>query len=362
MKSMISRMGKVFKGAKVDAILLSNTKSQDPNFLYLTGFTSGVFEDDLLIVTRSREVLITGPLEYEIAKAQKPREMGVLKLGKREREETAKRVQKLLKGKRVGINASFLPYSYYKHYKKMTKAKAFIDVTENFSNARAVKDPDEIAKMRIAVRIIKRAINETFKSLKVGMTEKQAAAKIEYLIREYGGDGSSFPPIVCFGKNAALPHHMPENTRLAANSFVLLDCGAKYNNYCSDITRTIIFKPDKKSSKYKQMQEMIKVIETAQQSVMKYIRAGTGGNVSYDAVLKYINTVHHGRYKGRFIHGLGHSVGLEVHDVGTGLGGSKTRLKENMVVSNEPGVYIPGFGGVRKEDDIIVTRRGGKVL
>jgi len=358
----MNRIAKVFNGANVDAILLSNTKSQDPNFLYLTGFTGGVFEGDLLIAMRSKEVLITGPLEYEIANAQKPKELEIIKIDKGGRKEAIKKIQSLLKGKRVGINASFLPYNYYLHYKKITKAKAFVDVTENFSKARAVKDEDEISSIKTAVVIIKKAINGTFASLKIGMTERQAAAKIEYLIRENGGDGSSFPPIVCFGRNAALPHHMPDNTKLGTNSFVLLDCGAKYKNYCSDVTRTIIFKPDKSSSKYERMQEIIQAVEYAQQLAMKYIKAGTGGNVSYDAVLKYIDTVHGGKYKGTFIHGLGHSVGIEVHDVGLGLGGSKLRLKENMVTSNEPGIYIPGFGGARREDDIVVTKKGGKIL
>ncbi len=362
MRSARNRIAKVFKGAKVDAILLSNTKSQDPNFLYLTGFTGGVFEGDILIVMRGGEVLLTSPLEYEIAMAQRPGDMEVVQIGKGGRKDAVRRIRALLKGKRVGVNASFLPYSYYAHYKKLTKAREFVDVTENLSNARAVKGRDEISNIRVAVKIIKKAINGTLASLKAGMTEKQAAARIEYLIRENGGDGSSFTPIVCFGKNAALPHHLPDDTKLEKNSFVLLDCGAKYNNYCSDITRTVVFMPDKSSAKYKQMKEMLQTVETAQGLAMKHIKAGVGGNVSYDAALKYIDTVHGGKYKGTFMHSLGHPVGLEVHDVGPGLGGGRARLRENMVVSNEPGIYIPGFGGVRLEDDVVVTRKGGKIL
>ena len=172
-----------------------------------------------------------------------------------------------------------------------------------------------------------------------------------------------FPTIICFGANAAMPHHMPDDTKLGANEFVLIDCGSRYRNYCSDVTRTFIYKPDRKIAKYKKMLDMYNVVAQAQRIGMSEVMAGAQGKAAHLAAQDCIDKASKGVYKGTFIHSLGHPIGVEVHDVGVGLYPSeKDKLREGMVVSVEPGIYIPGFGGVRIEDDVLVTKKGMRVL
>ncbi len=180
---------------------------------------------------------------------------------------------------------------------------------------------------------------------------------------KYGADAPSFPTIVCFGKNAAVPHHVPGNVKLERNSFVLIDAGARYMGYCSDVTRTYIFKPAKKSQKYRRMLDMYNTVKEAQEIALRSIKPGIRCEVPYNKAKGHIDKAHGGIYKGRFIHGLGHQIGIDVHDVGPNLTlNSKERILENMVFSDEPGIYIEGFGGVRIEDDVLVTKDGGRFI
>ncbi len=354
-RDMMVRIGKVFGTAKVDAILLYNpSESPTSNFLYLTGFTSGIFERDALVVTQGGATLLTNPLEYETAKNQKPKGMDIETDGAR-----TNTVLESLRGKTVGVDGRVLPHNDYVELERRTGAK-FVDVSDSFTQARVVKDAEEIANMRKATEIIRAAIEESFNVMRVGMTEKELAAEVEYRIRQHGGDGTSFPSIVCFGKNTAEPHHMPDDTKLEPNSMVILDCGAKYSNYCSDVTRTVIFQPDPATQKYRQMQEIIDTVKKAQDLAMAEIREGATGTTAYLAARDFINAAHGGKYNGAFTHGLSHQIGLEVHDVGSTL--LRKPMKAGMVISNEPGIYVPGFGGARFEDDVLVTAKGNEVL
>lgn len=341
-------------------MLLINTANTDPNFSYLTGFT-GTFEGSLLIVLPRKIVLIVSPLEYGVAKKMKPKEMQIVLMESRKKiEETLKRH---LKGKTVGINGSFMPYRLYKRLKKLSGAKNLVDVSEAFYSARNIKDEHEIAMIRRANNVIKKALRDIPKYFKDGVTEREIATKLNELAVEYGGDGPSFPTIVCFGANSAIPHYVPANAKLEPNSFILIDCGTKYRNYCSDVTRTFIYKPEKSTEKYKKMMEMYRTVKEAQTLALWSVKPGIKGSVPHNIAAKHIDKVFNGRYKGRFIHSLGHAIGIEVHDPGTGFFPSETdKLQEGMVISDEPGIYVPGFGGVRIEDEVLITGKGAKFL
>jgi Xaa-Pro dipeptidase len=354
-------MDKVFSHVKADAILLMNTNTEDSNFLYLTGFTGGIFEGTLLIVSRSRLILLVSVLEYEIAREQKPKEMSVVKVD--DLNDIKKAMKAYLAGKVVGINESFVPYSSYKRIKKYSGARRLVDVSGAFADARAIKSREEIESIKKANRITKKALIDVKRFIKTGVTEKDIAAEFDYLIMKYGADGTSFESIVSFGKNAALPHHMPDNTRLAPNSFVLMDVGAKYKNYCADVTRTFIFKPDKKTDKYRRMADMYETVKEAQAIALKAVKPGVDASIPHIEAAKHINSARNGIYKGKFIHSLGHSIGIDIHDGSIRLSsGMHFKLKEGMVFSDEPGIYIVGFGGVRIEDDIIVTKTGAVMM
>ncbi len=361
MASVSGRIKKIFKNTKADVIFLMNTQVQDSNFIYLTGFTSGVFEYSTLIVTRKKMILPVSVLEYEIAKEQRPREMRVIKA--KSRKQVIAIMKRYMKRKVVGINEQFLPYSGYASIKRNIKPKRMIGVYGAFAAARTVKDERELSFIKTANSIAKKAVEGARRQLRAGMTEKEVAAMIDYSIMKHGASGPSFNSIVAFGRNTALPHHMPDSTKLNRNSIVLMDIGARYNNYCSDITRTFMFKPDAGSAKYKRFSEMHKTVSEAQMIGYKNIREGIAGSVAHNKAAEHINRSCSGKYKGRFIHQLGHAIGIDVHDVGAGLGGgSKEKLRAGMVVSDEPGIYIVGFGGVRIEDDVVVTKKGAIML
>jgi len=359
MSIIMNRIKRTFENTNVDALLIMNSKIQDANFKYFTNFTSGVFENSYLIVKKDSMTLVTSPLEYEIAKESKPEEMKIINA--KNKEETEKALRDELKNKKVGINENFISYLDYKNLKKNLGLE-LVDASNALSVARSIKDEEEIKNITIANKITKKALNEIQKYFKEGVTENQIAARLEFLFKEYGGEDLAFQTIVAFGSNSALPHHFSSSKKLTENNFVLIDCGTKYRNYCADVTRTFIFKPDKNSTKYKRMIEIYEVVEEAQKLGIKSIKEGVEANIPYDKVKEFIDTTHGNKFKDKFIHSLGHPVGLDVHDEGPGMGKTNVKLKKNMVLSVEPGIYITGFGGVRIEDDIIVTESGAKVI
>lgn len=364
-KTLRARLAKVFANAGgADSILLVNTGFQDPNFTYITDFRGGLYEGNLLLLRRNKAVLATYTLEYEMARRQAPKGMDVVRIeGRKSIDALAKKV----KGTVIGMNCSFVPYRTYMRISKRMKPKRIVDVSDAFAKAREIKDYEEIRRISKASSITKKAIAITISKLKAGMTEKEAAAVYENAIMLLGADGTSFGSIVCFGKNAALPHHVPDGTRLKYGDFVLIDVGSKVGNYCSDVTRTILFGKDRKRIKdYAAKSRVLEVVEEAQKAAISGIREGISGSSIHAIASGYIDRAYGGRYKGTFIHSLGHSVGIETHDATAGGGflspGSKLILRKGMISSVEPGIYIPGFGGARREDDILVTKDGCRIL
>ncbi len=361
MRSIAGRLNRIFDNAKVDSILLTNTTVKDSYFTYLTGLYASGFESSILIAERKRATLITTVLEYDVAKKACPKEIRVVAATSRDK--TLELLKSSLGRKTVGINGNFLSINLYKRIKRIGKPKKLVDASPALSLARQIKDKEEIECMRKANRIALKAFSGIQKYLKEGVTEKKTAEMFEDLMKQHGADGPSFPTIVCFGETAAVPHHVPGGKRLEKNSFVLIDAGALYKGYCSDVTRTYIFKPDKKSEKYQRMLDMYNTVKEAQELALKSIRPGVKCEVPYNRAKTHIDKAHKGIYKGRFIHGLGHQIGIDVHDVGPNLTlNSKDKIKEGMVFSDEPGIYIEGFGGVRIEDDVLVTKKGGVFL
>lgn len=361
MMSIAPRLERIFSNTDAERILLMNTTQKDSYFTYLTGLYAGSFESSILIAHRKKAELITTVLEYDVAKRMCPKEIDVI--AAESRSKTMELLKGRLMGKAVGINGTFLPVNLYRSIRKTGKPKRMTDVSKALASARQIKDWPEVELIGIANNIVKKAFSKITGNFRVGMTEKELASEFESLMKKYGADEPSFETIVCFGANSAVPHHVPGRTKLEPNSFVLIDAGARYLGYCSDVTRTFIFKPDMKSDKYRRMLEMYNTVKEAQEIALKSIRPGVRCEVPHNKAMEYINKAHNGIYKGRFIHGLGHSLGIDVHDVGPNLSpGYKEKIQENMVFSDEPGIYIEGFGGVRIEDDVLVTKSGGKFL
>ncbi len=359
MKDIRSRIGKILDGSGIDYALVMNTSSHDSNFTYLTGIYSGSFENSMVIAGKKSAKLITTQLDYGVAKENQAKGLEVVCI--ESRKDLLENMQEL-KGKTIGINGNFLPYGAYIRLKKETLPKKMIDISDRFLHARQIKDWDEIELIGIANNIVKKAFSRIEERFYSGMTEKELAKIFDSMMLDYGASSQSFDTIVCFGANSSVPHHVPDNTRLSENSFVLIDAGAKYKGYCSDVTRTFIFKPDIKSRKYRKMLDMYDTVMAAQKTALEHAVPGAYADSVDIAARNYIDKIKGGIYKGRFTHALGHSVGIDVHD-GPGFSpAAHYKLEERMVISNEPGIYMDGFGGVRIEDDVVVLKEGSKYL
>ncbi|MGC8567995.1 MAG: M24 family metallopeptidase [Candidatus Micrarchaeia archaeon] len=349
---------KEMKKADLSAILVENTEIRDSNFFYLTGLKSGLFEPAIAIATQESMHVFVTPLDYNDAKKFLGKDIILMEYKK----ENLKKFLLQFKGEKIGVNSGLMPYSRYIELKSISKASSFVDCSELLKGLRQVKSDEEIQLITKANRITKKALQDTFDLLEENMTELQIVAKFEYQLKEYGADGLAFDTIVAFGANSAVPHHMPDNTKLKSNNIVLMDVGAKYQNYCADVSRTIIFNPDKSSKKYKDLVQMYDTVKKAQSLALGRMKVGSKASDIHNYAAKFINTVHNGIYNGKFIHSLGHSLGMDVHD-GISIGpNSNVLLREGMVVTDEPGVYIENLGGVRIEDDIIISRKGPLVI
>jgi Xaa-Pro dipeptidase len=351
---MKERVLRIFKNAPepLDAIVIANDVEPniDMSFYYATGVQSGLFEQCAVVLwPDGRSELFTSFLE----------ETSALTSGSEIRtyRKSAERDQMLkatLKGvKRVGICGSGLTYRMLQEMRKWTAAEV-VDVHKAVEAARMIKDQAELESLREACRIASE-VGELLPSiLKKGMTEAEAAAEVNYLMQRKGASAPSFITNASFGPNSAEPHHSPGEDRLKAGDAVLFDYGALFRRYGSDVTRTFFF--GKASKKQRRMYE---VVLEAQLAGIDAIKAGANGKDVDDAARKIIDS---SEFKGLFIHSLGHGIGLSVHDGGRMAPDLDLELRENMVLTVEPGVYVRGEGGVRIEDDVRITKGGCEVL
>lgn len=334
----------------VDAIVLVNSRGPhvDTSFFYVTGLTSGLFEGCVAILQPDHLEVLSSALEEESA-TKGGLEISVFTT-KKEGENLLH--DKLKDFKRIGINADELTYSSFLKLKKATKAE-LVDVSEAVKKARLIKDAEEISRIKKACDIISEVVEEVPHLVKEGISENELAAEVNYLMQKKGSSGPAFSSLICFGKNASEPHHTSDGTKLKKGDFVLCDVGAEYKKYVSDITRTFIFgKADPEQVK------MYEVVLESQNLALDMLKDGVEGSDVHTKVKEFLDS----RYDGRFIHGLGHSIGLSVHD-GESMNVDATFVfREGMVFTVEPGVYIPGFGGVRIEDDVVIKKGGMEIL
>jgi Xaa-Pro aminopeptidase len=333
--------------AKADALLVTNFK----NVTYLTGFTG---DDSYLLVTLNGETLITDPryttqLEEECpGLALEIREPGVTMM------QGVVTAVKRAKVERLGIEGASATISFKQSLaKELTGLK--IVVTENLvERLRIVKDKDEIDATRLACQQARRAFDAVCAGLTSDMTELDVAAELEYRARRFGAKALSFPAIVAVGPRAALPHARPTSRRLSESDFTLIDWGVNSGLYMSDLTRIIV--TGKISPK---LRKIYGVVLKAQLAAIDAIRPGLTGEQVDRVARKVITRAGYGK---AFGHGLGHGTGLEIHESPRLAVGQKIKLRPGMIVTVEPGIYVPGWGGVRIEDDVLVTRSGCEVL
>jgi Xaa-Pro dipeptidase len=348
------RLRRVFENAPkgLDAIVIVNGSRADPNFFYISGYMSGLFEGNtLFLFPDGRVEVLTNPLEEEAARKRKGYTIHVERSF--DPSERRRIVSSILKGrKRVGVNFQGVSHGDFQGLGAILGKRELVDVSKALSQTRMVKDPEELEAISKAAKII--SMDGVPGLVKPGMTERALKAEIDYLTVKEGAASPSFESIVAFGENSALPHYSAGERRLRRGDNILVDIGARYRLYCSDITRTFFFG----LASTTQREAYAKVLE-AQTRAIAGIKEGVTGRAVHQIAARVIDE---SKFKGRFTHGLGHSIGLEVHD-GPGLSlQNSEKLKQNMVMTVEPGIYIPGEGGVRIEDDVSVTKHGCAAL
>lgn len=234
------------------------------------------------------------------------------------------------------------------------EGERWVPLGESLSLLRAVKDEDELEKLAHAEQIGDEAFSYILTQIKPGVTELEIAAKLEYYMKSHKAQEKSFDTIAASGLHSAMPHAVPSEKVLEKGDFLTLDFGCRYQGYCSDMTRTIVI--GKASEKQK---EIYSIVLEAQEEALSGLRAGMTGAEGDSLARKVIEKAGYGEYFG---HGLGHSVGLEIHERPALSSKDDTILKPGMIETVEPGIYIPGFGGVRIEDMVVLTEDGIKNL
>lgn len=253
---------------------------------------------------------------------------------------------------RVGFEDQHIGYAAYDRWTKQIPGKIWTELGESLNNLRVIKEAWELERLEKAESIGDAAFSHILNVIKPGMTELAIAAEIEYCMKQHGASGTSFDTIVASGIHSAMPHAIPSDKKVEVGDFVTMDFGCKYDGYCSDMTRTIVI--GKASDKQK---EIYGVVLEAQLAALDVLRAGLTGREVDQVARDIITKAGYGEYFG---HGLGHSVGLYIHEDPRLAPKGTTVLQENMIETVEPGIYLPEFGGVRIEDMVVITKDGHK--
>lgn len=323
------------------------------NVRYLTGFTGSA---GVLVIGRDGWVWLITDGRYKLQSKEQTEGTGIKIAITRSTEKTIANVLKRAGVQRVGFEGRHCSVAFFEKLEGELKGSRVTleKVTDIVEELRAVKDESELNLIRKAAQLADLAFEYSLKILKVGMMEKELAWEIEAFLRTNGADSIAFPPIVVSGERTALPHGQPSDRKLQRGDLVTMDLGAVIQGYCSDLTRTIVI--GKPTSEQKRIYRA--VWEAQQRGIEALVAKQKGKKV--DSLVREVLD----RYGLRkfFVHGLGHGVGLEIHEMPLLGQRSKDVLKPNMVVTVEPGVYLPNFGGVRIEDMALVTDGSPEVL
>jgi Xaa-Pro aminopeptidase len=341
------RLRRAVAKAEIEALLVTSF----PNVTYLTGFTG---DSSYLLLHEGGEIVISDARYTTQLGDECP---GLDLHIRRPGTEVPKAVARVL-GKRrirqVGIEADSMTVSLRDAVAAELPKLEMVSTSGLVEKLRRVKDKEEIAEIRRAVWCAERAFGVLRASLRPEKTESQVANELEYQMRLFGAKACGFPSIIAAGSRAALPHATPGEQTIGSSDFVLIDWGADSGLYKSDLTRVLV--TGRISPK---LERIYRVVLRAQQRAITTIRPGVVAQDVDRAAREVIAKAGFGRYFG---HGLGHGIGLEVHEAPRLAANSRTVLRPGMVVTIEPGIYIPGWGGVRIEDDVLVTRGGYEVL
>jgi len=316
---------------------------------YLTGFSGS---NGLCVITPTKHFFITDR-RYKIQSSQEVNYFTIIIAKQNLFPLIVER--KLIPSKaRVGFDGNSISVADMKSLKKLLPGRCFVDDSGILDEITAVKDSSEIEMIRFAARITDKVFKKVLTKVHPGVRECDIASEISYWHRKYGAECDAFDPIVASGERSALPHARASEKIIRRGEMLVLDFGCRYRGYHSDLTRTIaVGKPSS------EMKKIYQIVYDAQMKAICAARSGVPARSVDAAARKHIRQNGYGRY---FFHSLGHGLGIHVHDPLRISVLSKTVLKTGNVVTIEPGIYIPGRGGVRIEDDIVIGNNDCEVL
>jgi Xaa-Pro aminopeptidase len=336
---------------KLDGLLLTHP----PDLQYLSHFTG---DDSVGLLTENNFFLVTDFRYKEQAQIEAPWLPVTMREGKMS--DALARTILDAKADRIGFEANFTSFGQVGALQKSLKELkadrvSLVPVEDVMVNIRKVKDDVEIDVIRKAVAIAEEAFLAVREQVKVGQTENYLAGLMGFELRCRGASDSSFPVIVAAGAASSLPHYRPREVLVRRNEPLLIDWGARFKGYCSDLTRTLLL--GRVSPRIK---KAYKVVLEAQQAAIEFLRPGVTTSQTDRVARDLIGKAGFGE---QFGHGLGHGIGLDIHELPTmRKSGGEEELRPGMIVTVEPGVYLPGEGGVRIEDDVLITHAGHEVL
>jgi Xaa-Pro aminopeptidase len=343
---------------KIDALLVTNPISVN----YLTRFSG---DSSYLLLARDRELLVSDARFTEQIADECPGIATHIRPTAQTLYQATAEVLAKLPYRSIGYESACLTVSEWETLRELTPTVNWKGEPARVEKLRVLKDEMELAEIREAINIAERAFTALRALLQAEDTEKRLCDALEEYVRCFGGTGTCFPSIVAVGERSALPHAPPTTTKVADGSILLVDWGAAGRFYKSDLTRVLLTRKNSAFSRSPsapseaKLQEIYGVVLQAQQQALRQIRAGVPVRDVDAAARCVIGDAGFGDYFG---HGLGHGLGLQVHEAPAVRPNSDAVLQPGMVVTIEPGIYLPGWGGVRIEDDVLVTSEGCEVL
>ncbi|MFX0072667.1 MAG: M24 family metallopeptidase [Candidatus Hermodarchaeota archaeon] len=350
------RSHKLFEEAEIDALFVSKPQ----NITYVLGFK---IESDTFIMIPREDVndgriwVFLNALEYD----------QVNKTLKNDSKFNSLVDLKLITGgspsfipdninelnlKTVGIEDDYISVKKYDEWMEKFTIANLIGASEIFFNARVTKTQEEIERMRKAAELGDLGFKTIYNSVQEGWTEEELAAEAEYKMRKKGSEGTSFDTIVATGEQSAYPHAKTANNKVKDGDIIIVDIGARYEGYCSDMTRTFIY-----GKVEPQKARLVNLVNEGQKYALEQVKPEIACK-EMDKKVRDFFLANNKEWGKRFIHSLGHGVGIDIHENPYLSPISNEILKENMVVTIEPGLYIQGLGGARAEDQVVITKEG----
>lgn len=341
----IAGLREAMKQQQMEAVWITN----DVNRRYLTGFTGS---SGYVLITADHAYLLTD-FRYMTQAAEQARDFVIVEHGPSVNENLKQLLQEAGIG-RLGFEEDHTAYSTYRKYESDLKPCELVPVKGMVEDLRMFKDDGELEVMKAAADLADKTFLHMLELLKPGVSEWDMALELETFMRKHGASGPSFETIIASGERSAMPHGVASSKIMQNTEFVTMDFGALLNGYCSDITRTVFL--GEPTAKHR---EIYDIVLEAQMHTLEHLKPGMTGRegdaLARDIIARY-------GYGEQFGHSTGHGLGMEVHEQPRLSKLSDTVLQPGMVVTVEPGIYIPGFGGVRIEDDVVITDTGVRRL